>query len=147
MAKLNLAKQCSHNLTNILLGFLNHPKKSKAPVWFFQVSADDDLSAGKQPNWLEQQAWILAALDAKFAQQEQVIRDLLDTQNASAFEGVMPKNRGKIHGYIWKIRWDYIYFCHWRYGVSNHIYQILTLDPRPSTWHSENFHFFQPEQQ
>jgi len=49
------------------------------------VSADDDLP-GKQPNWLEQQAWILAALDAKFAQQEQVIRDLLDT-SASAFEG------------------------------------------------------------
>jgi len=42
---------------------------------------------------LEQQAWILAALDAKFAQQEQVIRDLLDT-SASAFEGVMPKTSG-----------------------------------------------------
>ncbi len=57
-----------------------------------KVSADDDLQ-GKQPNWLEQQAWILAALDIKFAQQEKVIRDLLDS--ASAFgmdEGeVVPK--------------------------------------------------------
>ena len=77
-------------LQTYLLGFLNQPNKSKAPVWS-KVSADDDLQ-GKQPNWLEQQAWILAALDAKFAQQEQVIRDLLDT-SASAFEGVMPKNR------------------------------------------------------
>ena len=36
----------------------------------------DDLPT--QPDWLEQQAWFLAALDAKFSQQADLIRDLLD---------------------------------------------------------------------
>lgn len=36
----------------------------------------DDLPT--QPDWLEQQAWFLATLDAKFSQQADLIKDLLD---------------------------------------------------------------------
>eukprot|EP00438_Fugacium_kawagutii_P024570 Skav223350 [mRNA] locus=scaffold200:446151:454511:+ [translate_table: standard] len=44
----------------------------------------DDLPSG-QPDWLEQQAWFLRALDAKFSQQAELIRDLLDATSATPF--------------------------------------------------------------
>jgi len=42
------------------------------------VCPDDPPWTAAPPDWLEQQAWFLAALDKKFAEQEAVIRELLD---------------------------------------------------------------------
>eukprot|EP00435_Cladocopium_sp_Y103_P037937 s78_g10.t1 len=55
----------------------------------------DDLP--KQPDWLEQQAWFLATLDAKFSQQADLIRDLLDTSLLGGGGGVSG-SRLDLHG-------------------------------------------------
>jgi len=56
----------------------------------------DDLRT--QPDWLEQQAWFLATLDAKFSQQADLIKDLLDTSLAGGGGSFCQGSRLEPHG-------------------------------------------------
>jgi hypothetical protein len=61
------------------LSYWPSTRKIKNPPSENQVCPDDLRT---QPDWLEQQAWFLATLDAKFSQQADLIKDLLDTSLA-----------------------------------------------------------------